>query len=696
MDSQPQKLEQLKKPNNFLQDFIEGENYLQNSPMTTDKFIKFCKNLGIQTSKKELEYFEKEKLLFPIVRIERPVGEEERIKFKKDDGKEYWRPAKNGLQKGETEIERYKIKFYSSYGFSEHNRDLLLNWVEEGNLFDPAIKIFQNWNTFLDEELEHDKQKIVSFYSGFQIYWLEILNKSFSITLNLAGDEIKVSSPIVLIDNRQGHGSFCLAKIDDFLAKLKEVAKEGTFKEFFDLEKKKEKLKEDYKKFDKFLKFLLSVQYAYFPYAKSGRGRIQITGDDKKWHKAKRNFKLELVLNKIDLKIEDIVEWCKILSDKAQNILGIEGGDWVQLWKNISWRKKDELKESIRLGVEYLQWAVMLKRIIEERHQKEILDIDEMSNIDTSDILQFDTEKMNQCAEFLRAIRNKRYSDNKKNYYHDRCKRLFYLANDFGLDYQPRVMVFVEGRTEEIVFPKIFELRVGNKPEDLGIEFVNIEGIGKFFGQKISIKNSNNKYHKGFINNFNHLVSYNLNKWQLIPLFIGDDENNISFLLNNGVSILFNQNQYPIPKDWQYIWGIVNENKPFQGKDFEMANFTDEEIATVLSEKLQKKLTAQQIREKRNAGEGIKQLDNDVEKHKIEIAKKLYKNLLDKYDKERDNSVFERPIFKVIDKITNLAVLNHPPVDREIELENRKYIENKLKKNLLPSSATPSNSPQAN
>ncbi len=506
MDSQHQKLEQLKKPNDFLQDFIEGENYLQNSPMTTDKFIEYCKNLGIQTSKKELEYFEKEKLLFPIVRIERPVGEEERIKFKKDDGKEYWRPAKNGLQKGETEIEQYKVKFYFSYGFSEHDKNLLLNWVQDGNLFDPSTKDFQSWNNFLGKQLEYDKQKIVSFYSSFQIYWLEILNKSFSITLNLAGDEIKVSSPIVLIDNRQGHGSFSLAKIDDFVERLKEVAKKEPFKEFFDMEKKKEKLKEDYKEFDKFLKFLLLVQSAYFPYAKSGGGTIQITGDDKRWHETKRNFKLEIVLNKIDIKIEDVAGWCKILSDKAQNILGIKGGDWVQLWKNIAWRKKDELEERVRLGVEYLQWAVMLKRIIEEHLQKEILDIDEMSNIDTDDILQFDTEKMNQYAEFLRANRNKRYSDNEKNCYHNRYKRLFYLSNDFKLDYQTRVMVFVEGKTEETIFPEIFERYTGNKPENLGIEFFNIQGVNQFFGQKIAIKDSNNKYQKGFINNFNHLV----------------------------------------------------------------------------------------------------------------------------------------------------------------------------------------------
>ena len=43
-----------------------------------------------------------------------------------------------------------------------------------------------------------------------------------------------------------------------------------------------------------------------------------------------------------------------------------------------------------------------------------------------------------------------------KNYFYDRYKRLFYLSNDFKLDYQPRVMVFVEGGTEQKILPEIF------------------------------------------------------------------------------------------------------------------------------------------------------------------------------------------------------------------------------------------------
>ncbi|MBU0578731.1 hypothetical protein KJ628_01985 [Patescibacteria group bacterium] len=142
------------KQNNFLVDFIEQEMYLQNPPLKTDKFIEYCKKRGVNTTKEELEFFEKEKLFFPIARIDRPVGEEERIKFKKSEGKEYWRPAKDKLQDGETEIERYKVKFYSTYDvFKEdiigtYHKELLKNWLEEGCIFDPTDKDFQEWNTF--------------------------------------------------------------------------------------------------------------------------------------------------------------------------------------------------------------------------------------------------------------------------------------------------------------------------------------------------------------------------------------------------------------------------------------------------------------------------------------------------------------------------------------------------------------------
>lgn len=655
------KSQQSKKQNNFLNDFIEKEMYLQNPPMTTDKFINFCKKRGIQTTKEELEFFEKEKLLYPTIRV----------------------------------------KFYSRYDvFKEdiigsYHNDLLLSWLEEGNLFDPSTKDFQSWGSFVGEELEHEKQKVVSFYSSFQIHWLEKIKQISTVKLTHNKTAFSFDDCEIAVKNGKVYLTANLNLKIEISDKEEIPTSRGEsykplehkealierFKSGFDLKTKKESLRK-YDSFDKILQFFLSVQYVYFPYAKSGGGKIQITGDTKKWQEARRNFKLDDVLKKLDLKVEDIAKWYKVFSDEAQKILGVKRDDWIQLWKNITWSKKDKLKGNIRLGVEYLQWAVMLKRIVEEHLQKETLDIDEVSNIGWEDILKIDTGAKDKPMVILRHLRNKRYSDKDKNYYHDRYKRLFYLANDFGLDYQPRVTVFVEGETEKKTFPDIFEWLTGDKLENLGVEIIDIGGVDKFFGSKQSFKDP--KKRKIFVTNLVKLISYNFNRWQVIPFFIGDyGEGNVeNALKDKNFVIKWGGVKYGIPEEWQFWWGESNGNKPFKGKDFETANFSDDEIAKVLSKILSKKIHPSDVRKQRNTGKGIKQVDEDVEKNgnKIKIAEKLIKNLFDKYEKTKDEKLFERPIFKALGKIGELANSNHPPVDRKIEVENRKYFKKKLQK----------------
>ena len=615
--------------NNFLQTFIEGEHYLQNPPIEAKEFVGYSQKLGIQTTIKELEYFEKEKLLFPIFRIKTPN---------------------------------------SCYGFSENYKDLLLEWVNTAHLYDSSRTGSQAQDT-------------IAFYSNFQIYWLEILKNSFLLKLNLAGETIDVSADAVRIDGRGGYGSFDLKTIDDLPAELKEISGKVVFDEYFDLTKKKQKLLENYREFNKFLKFLLLVQSSYFPYSKSGAGRITVRGDAKKWHLTKSSFKLEPILNTCDLKIDDIAKWYKQLSDKALSVLGIKRDDWAQFWKNVAYDEKDALEGNIRCGIEYFHWALMLKRIMEDYCQREILDIDEMTNIADEDVLLFDAPKMDQTGILLRATRNNRYSDEKNNLYHNRYKRLFYLANDFGLNYQPKVMVFFEGKTEENIFPYIFEKYAGIASEDFGIEFFNIRGISKFFGSGIPVNISDKSSQKKIISNLNYLISYNLNKWQMFPFFVGDAENNIGHLLDTGVTLSFNRKPYPLPNEWRHIWGASNQ--PFPGKDFEMANFTDNELAICLSEVLKKQITPDQVKEKRDAGQGIKQIDSLVgDTNKITIVKKLYQDLFESYEQKREIGLLDRPIFKLIDRLGSLAEQNHPPVDRKIELENRKYIETVLQASL--------------
>jgi len=103
-------------------------------------------------------------------------------------------------------------------------------------------------------------------------------------------------------------------------------------------------------------------------------------------------------------------------------------------------------------------------------------------------------------------------------------------------------MVFVEGETEEELFPKIFEWYYSNEPEQVGIEIMNFKGVNKLLStfknaKKLRnvIKNIEIERKKVFItqtqdrklgkiikelkktdtviSNWTSFISYNLKKW---------------------------------------------------------------------------------------------------------------------------------------------------------------------------------------
>ena len=741
--------------NDFIKRFIKKENYLQNHPLETEEFINFCNKRGVLINEEELEFFEKEKLFFPIFRIDLPIiKKEERIKFKKD-GKEYIRPASYKLKEGEMEIDRFEINIYSSYSFGADSKKILSNWLEEGNLFDPSMKSFKSWENFKDNIC---RKRIFSFYSSYQIYWLFMLKKAFLFNINFIGDNIKVSSFLPNIYSFDNKAAFSLTEIKKFYKELKEISKKEPFEKYFNLKEKKEGLKKEYQKFNLFLKLLISIQSVYYPYARSSSKTIRISGDQSKWFKKKRDFNLGNELKHLGLKIEDIARWYWILSDMSQELLGASGSDWVQLWKNISWDKKEKLDGNNRLGIDYLQWAVMLKRAIEEHIGRAIPDLDEITNFSPEDVLAIKINSWNGQPHSLRSIRNRRLIDfslkdeellcailnkieksdvnklkieeeffkfkkmgfyidwkdkticfdkekiNIKNYYYDKYKRLFYLSNSFRLDYQPRVIVFVEGKTEEEILPKVFKWYYGEMPDSLGIEFINFKGVDQLLStsknaeklKKLLVDIQKEVKHKVIsdenrkilnklikdlrkisivISNWTSLLSYNLEKWQLIPFFLADNEGNIKHFLEAEKPIRFNEKDYNIPQKWRFLWGVDNNNIPFVGSNFELANFSNHEITAALNGILEKNINEEEVQKLREDKKGINYLDLRIEMKKIEINIKLLDNIFDNYVKEQDDFLFKRPIFNVIKKIINLVIRNYPPSDRRVELENKNYIE---------------------
>ena len=224
-----------------------------------------------------------------------------------------------------------------------------------------------------------------------------------------------------------------------------------------------------------------------------------------------------------------------------------------------------------------------------------------------------------------------------------------------------------------MIIPKFFEF-FGNKPENLGIDIINIGGISKFFGPEIKVKNSSKKYDTVVLKIFLNLINYTLNKWQTLPFFIGDNENKIKKLLNDGISIEFDYSARKLPEKWYHTWD----------KDFEFDNFTDKEIAIAINDVLDDQIESIVVEKIRNQEKGIKSIDKriDQSKNKTKIADVLYRNLRDEYKISKDENLLKRPIFDLIKKLHIMALRNHPPSNTLVELKNKEVISKVIDKEI--------------
>ena len=252
---------------------------------------------------------------------------------------------------------------------------------------------------------------------------------------------------------------------------------------------------------DNFVNLLIAIQI-YAPYGRSNDRVMSLETDVDKFYEKLNEFDLKEVLNIIGLDENSLFKAYAEITSKLSNYLGSD--DIVQLWKNISWSEKKRCKGDIRLGIEYLQWSLMLKKCIEDYKGDKIFDIDEVDG---------DWEKVRdknpslETGRTLRGFRNDRYFNNQTGEYEFSItrKKLYYLSNRLTLDYHPRVILFVEGETEELMIPKFFEF-YGYNFKELGLEIVNIEGITKFYSGNIK----KNKVDSVLVNNFRNLITFNL------------------------------------------------------------------------------------------------------------------------------------------------------------------------------------------
>lgn len=238
--------------------------------------------------------------------------------------------------------------------------------------------------------------------------------------------------------------------------------------------------------FENFVNLLIAIQI-YSPYGRSNLKKINLKTEIDSFYKKLEEFDLDEVLEVINLEHDELYKAYAVVCSNLRDLLGSD--DIIQIWKNIAWSKKDKCIGSTRLGIEYLQWAMMLKRCIEDELGHETFDVDE---VDGNWRKVRDELPSNETGRTQRGVRNDWYTNKLNDEYEFRLnrKKLYYLANSLTLDYHPRVIIFVEGDTEEIMIPKFFEF-YGYNFKDLGFEIVNVGGIANFYGGKVTFQNEN-------------------------------------------------------------------------------------------------------------------------------------------------------------------------------------------------------------
>lgn len=612
----------------FLKYYIENQLYLQNPPMDIEEFVKFCKKRGINISIGELELYEKEGFFYPIFR---------------------------------TKNEFYGNMFHK-YVFDKCEKNCINNALENGRIYLPSKDIFESFDSYTERGKGY---KISSYYSSFQIHHLQYIKEKFNY----------------------------LKKNFDYLKKTFNI----------DLE-------------DHLTDILMSIQI-YSPYGRTNKRFIKINSDNESWKKQLKKFNLEELFEINDFNINNLANCYVNFCRELPSYLGNE--DTIQIFKHVKWEKKKQFEGPIRLGIEYLQWCLMLKSCIEDYLKIEIFDVDECDLYDGEYIIE--NSPANERGRTTRGIRNKNYINplNKKYEFNLNRHKLFYLSNKLDLDYHPRVLIIVEGKTEEIIIPKLFDF-CGYKLENCMVDIINIEGISKLMSPKINFRNENKKYSNIYINNYFQLIKYFLETFQTIPFFIGDNENDIIDKLKEGITfdskkLFFYRNNWKIneykkslelfyseffkkinqkfeiettkqikedlidyfdetkninnsfPEEWIHIWK----------HDFEIDNYSPEELHIAINEVCETEISMKDITELYNPynnQKGISSINDEIKDKKVLINEKLFENLKKDYLENDNQEISEKPIFKVIDKILDIAFLNHPPTNTKLKYMNKRII----------------------
>ena len=299
---------------------------------------------------------------------------------------------------------------------------------------------------------------------------------------------------------------------------------------------------------------------------------------------------------------------------------------WYQLIQFISLHEREKLKGDALMAETLRAGAHMLRLLHQDLYEEELLHPNEVARAIRSHTPEIEVRR-------------------------DARRYLEFVANRFNINPQPRLSLIVEGQTEDTAIRQIFEEYYNIHPGIIHIEIIDVGGVDVATGSR----------EDGFRAIF-RLIDY-LHHHQTITFLILDDERfarRLKAEAKKAPSIHSNQ-RYVTRFNYIRIWK----------KSFEFDNFSCTEIANALNELAVGCATFTNtellnVKEQDSPGSELKKLyrnkaNEDLEK--IKLIEILVRNMMSPNAKR---AIENRPIIKILNKVKNLAALNHLPTTHEL------------------------------
>lgn len=577
---------------------VENELLIARPLVPTSSFVKFCKDRGIDTSSEQLERLEQLRILLPVARIDRPKYKA-KVEYTPDRKQYRWLGK---LDDGE-EWNGETIEEYSDFSF---RREFAASWRAEGLLWSPVSRPFVPWSTLKGDSW---KEKTTSFYSEFQCYSLGQYQGWSRMTLGAEWE----------CDRDEQVAAEQRAKIREWAGSV--------VKGFQDNRRSSGSVAN--------LCQVLANRY-YFN-TQGDRRTITVSGatdwPDWNWYKYCRDWDAARVLDGLGLTPDDVRGIHERLCTDAWFIDPM--ASWYDLVQFVSVQEKRRLKGPALYAQLLYSMEHMLRLFYRDLTGKELYPPDESPSF----------------------TRERYYGEGVPS---DERKYLEFLTNKYHLNPKPRLILVVEGESEEQHLPRLVEQAFGLSFAKLGIEVFNLQGVAQFEGKKRA-----DSY--GALEKF---IDYHHAR-QTIVFVVLDNESRartVAGRLGRKPSQRFSGRTVTKP-EYLHTWD----------SNIEFDNFSDAELADALTAMADAKVVfaAEDVASCRKDARG-----NLLERtytgkggqrfSKVRLLGILVDKILGNLEAERDDEgQLKRPILTVMRRIIELAGRNHPAVTLDIWKKNQ-------------------------